>query len=346
MIPSTLATLLPEYAFEPGTAAVPTRRDIGPFWIVLLLSVLVHLAALFLLPPLNFDLRPAGDPDAPLAVELRPRPPAPKAPVSVPKPDAIPPVAVAPRPAPPRAVPPPKVATPPAKPSPRRAPAPTLAPPAPTPRPVTPREPPSPPVIAAIEPAPEPAPRIVQPEPSLAERPAPSGGGDLSSHIEARRRARDAPSSDTSWRLEAPKPTEEARRDRDRIAAANLGVGRTPTFGARRQGGGLFQITRLYYSNAEFVFFGWNKDIRRNTQQTIEVRKGEHSDIRIAVIRRMIGIIREHESGDFLWQSDRLGRDVMLSARPADNAGLEAFLWQEFFDEPRPGMGPVGRVQP
>jgi hypothetical protein len=340
---SKLLPLLPQYAFEPGTAAIPTRRDTGTFWIVLVLSVVVHVVALFFVPPLNLALRPAGDPDSPLAVELRPSPPAPKAPASVPKPSAIPPAAVAPPAAPARRVPAPKAA-PPAKPPPRPAPAATPAAREPSPRPATPSEPSPAPIIASTKPGPELTPPMVQPQASVPERAAPSRGGDLSSYIEGRRRARDAPpSADTSWRLQAAQPAEDAQRDR--IAAANLGVGQVPAFGRRKEGGGLFQITRLHYSNAEFVFFGWNKDIRRNTQQTVEVRKGEHSDIRIAVVRRMISIIREHETGEFLWVSDRLGRNVMLSARPADNAGLEDFLWQEFFDEPRQETGPVGRVQ-
>jgi hypothetical protein len=139
-----------------------------------------------------------------------------------------------------------------------------------------------------------------------------------------------------------PPSAEPAAPDENRIAMENLGVGRTPTFGEPpRGGGGIFQITRLHYGNAEFVFYGWNKDIRRNTQQVIEVRKGEYPDIRIAVIRRMIAIIRDHTMGDFEWESDRLGRNVTLSARLADNAGLEDFLWREFFGESRREVGAV-----
>jgi hypothetical protein len=85
------------------------------------------------------------------------------------------------------------------------------------------------------------------------------------------------------------------------------------------------------FDDAEFIFFGWNKDIRRNSRQLIQVQRGDNSDIRIAVIRRMIAIIRENESGDFVWQSKRLGRDVTLSARPGDNAGLEDFLMRDMF---------------
>jgi hypothetical protein len=89
----------------------------------------------------------------------------------------------------------------------------------------------------------------------------------------------------------------------------------------------------MSYDYAEFLFFGWNKDIRRNTTQLIEVRKGSNSDIRIAVVRRMIVIIREHEDADFVFESRRLGRNVTLSARARDTAGLEDFMMREFFGE-------------
>ena len=65
------------------------------------------------------------------------------------------------------------------------------------------------------------------------------------------------------------------------------------------------------------------------------MRKGDNSDIRIAVVRKMIGIVREHETESFLWESHRLGRQLTLSARQRDNAELEAFLMQEFFFDTR-----------
>ena len=90
------------------------------------------------------------------------------------------------------------------------------------------------------------------------------------------------------------------------------------------------------YDDAEFMFYGWNRDIRRNTTQLIEVRRGNNSDIRIAVVRRIIAIIREYEQEEFLWESKRLGRNLTLSARAKDNAGLEAFMMREFFDVQMP----------
>jgi hypothetical protein len=207
-------------------------------------------------------------------------------------------------PAAPRAAPPPKRAAPPAPP----------------------RPPPPPKVLAQDKPAPAAAP--VQP-PSAA--PADS---DFSAALEARRRAREASSAASA--PSAP-PEEDERARHNRIVAENLGLNRAPTFGREPTGGGIFQLERIEYSYAEFAFFGWNKDIRRRSRQLITVEKGTNSDIRIAIVRRMIAIIREHESGDFVWVSTRLGREVTLSARAADNAGLEHFLMQEFFPERRPG---------
>lgn len=197
---------------------------------------------------------------------------------------------------------------------------------------------PTPPVIALNQPAPNipsppPAtPSVVAPTPDR-----PPVEGDLASYIEARRRARgeSAPAANAGSASSAP-PAEDDNARANRIAAGNLASQRPMTFGYDpTQGGGVFQITRMGYDDAEFLFFGWNKEIRRNTKQLIEVRKGSNSDIRIAVVRRMIAIIREYERGDFLWESRRLGRNLMLSARATDNAGLEDFMMHEFFDYSR-----------
>jgi len=317
-----LLSLPPEYSIEAGTATLSPPRDtvaIPVIWIVLLLSVLVHVLVLLFVPPLRLALRPGIDPDSPLAVELRPPPEVRAAPAPVPQPKVVPPV-----PPTPRAPPPPAKASP---------------PPATPPAAVARAAPSVPPAIAPVQRAPETKPAVVPAEPITPERVAPPGVRDFSSDVAARQRARGAPAATAiPPSVAAAESNEEGERDRN--AMANLGVGRTPVFGGPpRQGGGVFQITRLYYSNAEFAFFGWNKDIRRNTHQLIEVRKGEHSDIKLAVVRRMIQIIRDHESGDFIWESDRLGRDVTLSARPTDNAGLEDFLMRELFGEPRRQVG-------
>ena len=94
--------------------------------------------------------------------------------------------------------------------------------------------------------------------------------------------------------------------------------------------GGVFKVQRTGLNDAEFMFYGWNPDARRNTAQLIEVKKGNNSDIRIAVVRKMIAIIRDSvQEEDFLWDSKRLGRSLTLSARARDNEGLEEFMLRE-----------------
>lgn len=209
------------------------------------------------------------------------------------------------------------------------------------PRPTTPREP----VIALAKPAPAPPMTPLSPAPAAprsdpAEAPTPSTAPiapqmtspppaetDLSAFIEARRRARgDA--------VETAAPEVE-RANRGALANPTLKPSAPLTFDTSRptHSGGLFQIRRRGFDYAEFMFYGWNENFRSNGLQLIEVRKGEHSDIDIAVIRKIIEIIRNYERGDFKWHSKRTGKTLTLSARARDNAGLEEFMMQEFREE-------------
>jgi hypothetical protein len=269
------------------------------------LSIALHVALLWEWLPrpddLSFDRSARGKGSGPLRVELAPQPRKTEIAPKPPSPPAPPPAPqarpVVPKPAP-KAVPPP---------------------------------PPPPPVIAQKTPAPP-----VAPPPVAAAPPAPARAptvGDFYADLEARRRTRGAaasPSAETSASAE-----EDEKQRHNRIVAENLGLNRTPTYGNEPKGGGIFRIESIGSDHAEFVFFGWNKDIRRKSKQTIEVRKGEHANIRLAVVRRIIGIIRDHESADFVWVSERLGRNITLSARPSENAELEDFMMLEFFADSR-----------
>jgi hypothetical protein len=155
----------------------------------------------------------------------------------------------------------------------------------------------------------------------------------LASYIASRRRAREGPSASTP----APQPAESEQERHNRIVAENLGLTSTPTFGNDpNRGGGVFQVRSMGYDIGEFAFFGWNKDINRNSLQVVEVRRGGNENMEIAVVRKMISIIRERSKDDFLWQSKRLNKGVWLSARPADTPELEAFILKEIFPDPRP----------
>jgi hypothetical protein len=280
------------------------RRDsitVPTLWVAVALSLLLH-ALLFLgwLPKLLSS--PMDDPEkgkkgGSLAVRLNPPP----------KPQPQPPSNTQPvltRPAPEKSVAQPKAA-------PKPAPA-----PAPVPQ-----------VLTATKPPPTEAPR-------------PLLGGDFAAYVAARRNAREATPAPAP--APSPPPTQatvqkETEQERiNREAAERLGLTRTPTFGSEKErGGGVFQVQRLGMDDAEFFFYGWNKAIRRNARQMISVRREGNPSIEIAVVRKMIAIIREHAKEDFTWESQRLGRDVQLSARLSDNAGLEDFMMQEFFSHVR-----------
>ena len=299
------------------------RHDVGTIpviWLAILLSLLVHVTALWLAWP--HLRRLALDSDKPgasstLAVQLAER-------------DTNAAASAA-------ATPPPPAVSAPPTPVPRRVP--------PTPRrPRTPpRTPVAPPVITA--PAPSAPQRVpdrpaepalpTPPRPAEPERPQPPATrpmeSDLASYIESRRRARgESPAATQGSQGES-----EVER-RNRIIAANLGLDRKPTFNYDpNSAGGIFQIKRVGYDDAEFYFLGLDREINRNAKVLIEVRRGDASDIRIAIVRKMIAIIRDNVQDDFLWSSQRLGRQVHMSAKVEDNAALEDFILHDIFPETR-----------
>jgi hypothetical protein len=96
---------------------------------------------------------------------------------------------------------------------------------------------------------------------------------------------------------------------------------------------GVFQITRMGMRSAQFLFRAWRMDSSNPRREVIEITAGPDGDIQRAVVRRMIELIREYHKGDFNWESFRLDRVVVLSARPEDSRGLEDFLIREFFGD-------------
>jgi len=140
----------------------------------------------------------------------------------------------------------------------------------------------------------------------------------------ARRRAAGVPVPDE------PSGAEPAKPQGDEVARANIARSIAQARGPKTSGG-IFQITHKGVREAEFLFRGWEDDSRAVARQLVRVDAGPNGDVEEAIVRRMIQIIRERQSGDFSWNSYRLGRVVVLSARREDNAGLEEFLKQEFF---------------
>jgi len=307
---------------------IRNRHDsirISTIQLAIVLSLLLHALLLWQVGP-RIDLNPLsglkGDSaDGPLVVQLTPEQP------------RTPPAARAPAPSratepQERAPSPPAVQAPP---TPRRE-----APPKPAQRPASPprvavdRPAPSAPVAPAPAPPTPPAPTIATPP----SPPSTASSGDFMADMEARRRAREQRQQIASAEVisNAAKAEDDEER-RKQIVANNLGLGQQPTYGSPRQSGGLFTIERVNVNDAEFTFFGWNSDINRRSLQRIEVRRGDNATIELAIVRRVIQIIRSQEPGDFRFISRRLGREITLSARERDNAGLEDFLMRELFPE-------------
>ncbi|MDC8446127.1 MAG: hypothetical protein LV471_09415 [Nitrosomonas sp.] len=207
--------------------------------------------------------------------------------------------------------------------------APELKIPPPRPRPSTPSSPP-PVKRDAIETAKISPPR----EKSVIEAPPKtdtSAPTDLSEYINQRRPQQNRPrgifdgTENTTNINKAPQPSaEEIRLAR---VKRNLQMPGTS---------GIFQITQIGPRYAQFSFRAWTTGISNPRRELIEVKAGPDEDIERAIIRRMIQLIRQYHQEDFNWESHRLNRVIVLSARPGDNEGLENFLMREFFGEPLP----------
>ncbi len=114
------------------------------------------------------------------------------------------------------------------------------------------------------------------------------------------------------------------------VAEAN--VRRSMQQATGREGtNGVFQILSKSTRVGTFSFRGWRPNSSSSWKQVIEVDAGLGGNVELAMVRRMIELIRSHYQGDFSWESRRLGKVITLSARPQDSAELENFLMKEFF---------------
>lgn len=150
---------------------------------------------------------------------------------------------------------------------------------------------------------------------------------DMMAMLQAARARRQA--ADDAARAENDAAAQAARGPSSQeIAQANV---RRSLANGREGTGGVFQILSKSTRMASFSFRGWKPSAMNSFKQVIEVDAGLGGNVELAIIRRMIVLIRTHYSGDFRWDSRRLGRVVILSARPQDNDALETFMMREFF---------------
>lgn len=213
----------------------------------------------------------------------------------------------------------------------------TVPPPPPTPpTPPVPEVVTPPRVIAATRPSGTPPPFYVPPAreeapptPAATPRQEPPPM-DFASMLEARRQARAQQEAAYSQQNATARAGEREMTAAERADAAFKR--NTSGLGSVGDGtSGIFQIRSKGTRYGVFSFRGWTNDRSNSKYQMIEVDAGIGGDVELAMVRRMIELIRTHYQTDFNWESHRLGRVVVLSARPGDTAGLEAFLMREFF---------------
>ncbi len=205
----------------------------------------------------------------------------------------------------------------------------------PTPEPA--REPTTPVVRHRPTPAPKvaaapplPAVPVERPAPPIepAERPAPQF--DMLAAINARRERRRDYDETLLRRQEARDSSPKGSAADPALASIQRNL---QTLNSGHEGtGGVFTILSKGTRTGEFSFNGWRPDTQRRWREVIEVDAGQGGDLELAMVRRMIALIRGHYEGDFVWKSNRLGRPVVMSARAAHQAELETFLMREFFD--------------
>ena len=204
---------------------------------------------------------------------------------------------------------------------------PKLDKPTPNPKPLT-NTPNSPDVMTAERPSPltKPpvTPALTRNAPETSTEPLP--GEDMQSYIKRQKEQRQAAQGYTQ------KDSDEINaRDNSPVSDEDKRTAAIQRNLQPQGGNGLFQIREVSLRTGRFTFKGWKNDYSKAKQRDFDVEVPLGGDIQRAMVKKMIAIIREEYTGDFNWESQRLGRVISLSARPADNAGLEDFLIEEFF---------------
>lgn len=176
---------------------------------------------------------------------------------------------------------------------------------------------------AGLPPTPIPSPPVRIPATPKSVAPDPAQFTDMMAYVNAAREKRRLAGDDAD-RINEEAIARERGPTEDEVRMANLKRNLQPS-GTN----GVFQILSMDTHTAQFAFRGWKNEFSFSHREVYEVNSGQ--DVERAVVRKMIEIIRRYYTGDFNWESQRLGRVLLLSARLQDNDGLEDFMLQEFF---------------
>jgi hypothetical protein len=170
----------------------------------------------------------------------------------------------------------------------------------------------------------------VQPEKPVVAQPSTQAvqQDDMMSHLQHRQEQRDAQETEAAQENAAAAAASNGQST-DQIIANNLNRAKRS---ANDGTGGVFQITSIGVREGSFRFNGWNP-ARDNWHESYTVDAGEGGDVKLAIVRKVIEVIRKYKKGDFEFESHKLGRLVPMSARQQDNDRLENFLLMELFSE-------------
>jgi outer membrane biosynthesis protein TonB len=153
---------------------------------------------------------------------------------------------------------------------------------------------------------------------------------DMQAYIEARRKQRGAPEPS-----QATEESDEAKGMRN--AMANIAAANNRGRDDSNETGGIFSISNQTFHSMDLKFRGWNPSFKRRWLTQLTVEQGGEPDLETAVVKKMIELIRKEKTGDFEWDSHRLGKVVTMSARVQDTAELQAFLMKEMFGDKKAG---------
>ncbi len=151
------------------------------------------------------------------------------------------------------------------------------------------------------------------PKPTPADQPV-----DMMALVNANRQRRQSEEQSATAK-ERGTPNEDQR---DAVIKRNL---------AQEGTNGIFQVRDVGLHNAQLSFKGWKKNYNNARLEIFDVQAKPGETIELAIVRKMIVIIRKDYSGDFEWESQRLGHSITKSARIEDTAELEQFLMREMF---------------
>ena len=145
---------------------------------------------------------------------------------------------------------------------------------------------------------------------------------DMSARIAARQAAR------AQERAQNGEETEEDRGNR--LARANIAAANGKS---REKEGEPIGVTAntVSFNSAYLEFRGWDEVKKRRVLERVDVDLGQHRDIEMACVKKMVQLLRQGGASERKWTSSRLNKELTLSVRPEDTQQLESFLYLELF---------------